>query len=75
MLMHPDDQINKTAQKYHKHARRKISRMVSVLTNVDSEALSNDGKQRQLDMLGKAAFIRAAMNKRKIGRIAYEKPI
>ena len=66
MLMHPDDQINKTAKKFHKHARNKINRMVSVLTNVDNESLSIDCKRQQLDMLGKAAFIRAAMNKRKL---------
>ena len=66
MLMHPDDQISKTAKKFHKHARNKINRMVSILTNVDNEALSLDGRRQQLDMLGKAAFIKAAMNKRKI---------
>ena len=66
MIMHPDDQINKTAQKYCKHARNKINRMATILTCVDNEALSMDGKQKQIDLLGRAAFIRAAMNKRKI---------
>jgi len=66
MLMHPDDQISKTSQKYYRHARKKINRMVSVLTYVDSEKLSFEGKQKQLDQLGRAAFIRAAMNKRKV---------
>jgi len=66
MLMHPDDQISKTSQKYYRHARKKINRMVSVLTYVDSEKLSFEGKQKQLDQLGRAAFIRAAVNKRKV---------
>ena len=66
MLMHPNDQIDKTAKRFHKLARNKINRMVSVLTNVDNESLSIDCRRQQMDMLGKAAFIKAAMNKRKI---------
>lgn len=66
MLMHPDDQVTKTSQKYYRHARKKMNRMVSVLTYIDNDALSQEGKQKQINQLGKAAFIRAAMNKRKI---------
>jgi len=66
MLMHPDDQIAKTSQKYYGHARKKMNKMVSILTYCDNEALSQEGKQKQLSQLGKAAFIRAAMNKRKV---------
>jgi len=66
VLMHPDDQVKIVGKKFLKHARNKVNRAASVLTNVDNESLSNEGRQRQLDMLGKAAFIRAAMNKRKI---------
>ena len=75
LLMHPNDQVSKVAEAFRKQAKKKINRMVSVLTNVDNESLSIEAKQRQLDMLGKAAWIKAAMNKRKIGRIAHEKPI
>lgn len=66
MIMHPNDQIMKTAHKFKRHARKKINRMMSVLTNVDVGSLSNEGKQKQLDELGKAAFIAHAMNKRRL---------
>ena len=65
MLMHPDDQVMKTSQKYYRHARKKMNKMVSILTYCDNDALSQEGKQKQINQLGKAAFIRAAMNKRK----------
>ena len=37
-----------------------------MLVHVDETALSYDAKQAQNDMLGRAAFIKQAMNKRKI---------
>jgi hypothetical protein len=66
ILMHPNDQVQIVANKFVKHARNKVNRAVAVLTNVDHELLSVEAKQKQLDMLGKTAFIKAAMNKRKL---------
>ena len=66
ILMHPDDQVQIVAKKFFKHARNKIKRATAVLINVNYELLSSDVKQKQLDMLGKTAFIKAAMNKRKL---------
>ena len=66
MIMHPNDQVSKTSDKYYRQSRKKINRMISVLTCVDSSSLSQDGQQKQINMLGRAAFIKAAMNKRKV---------
>jgi hypothetical protein len=40
--------------------------MISVVTCVNHDELSQDAKTKQIELLGKAAFIKAAMNKRKI---------
>jgi len=66
MLMCPDDQVMKTSRRYMVLARRKINKMVSVLTHVDMESLSDAGQQEQIALMGRAAFVRSAMNKRKL---------
>jgi len=66
VLMHPDDQVTKAVEKYRIQARRKINRMVSICTNVNYDALTDEGRRAQNQALGRAAFIRAAMNKRNV---------
>ena len=66
VLMHPNDQVLKTANKYYRLSKKKINKMLSVLTNVDNEHLDHEGRDNRLRMLGRAAFIKSAMNKRKI---------
>lgn len=66
MIIHPNDQVDSIAKKYYRQSRKKINRVIKILTYVDSESLDMKGQQRQLEMLGRVAFIRGAMNKRKI---------
>jgi len=66
VLIHPDDQVTIEAKKDFDASRRKLKRGFAKLTYVDSTALSDAAKEAQNKMLGRAAFIRMAMNKRKM---------
>ena len=65
-LMHPKDQVTLTAAKYMRKARLKINQAVQRLMHVDDKALDVNSAQARLQSLGRAAFIRSAMNKRKV---------
>jgi len=66
IIMHPADQVTKIANKYFRQSRKKINRMIKTLTNVDNDQLGQHEQMHRLNQLGKAAFIKSAMNKRKI---------
>ena len=66
MLVHPNDQVTKTAGKYMQMARRKLNQAVLRLMHVDAAQLDMDASQARLQGLARMAFIKSAMNKRKI---------
>ena len=65
-VLHPNDQVEKEPQKHFKKIRREISKTKRSLTNVKTELLSDDKQTLRLNMLTRVAFIRGAMNKKRL---------
>ena len=68
----PDDQVSKAYTKIMKRARFALRKAINTLTNVNQDLLSSEGSKVRLDNMAKVAFIKQAMNKRKI---TTEKPL
>ena len=62
----PDDQVSKAYTKIMKKARLALRKAINTLTNVNQDLLSNEGSKIRLENMAKVAFIKQAMNKRKI---------
>ena len=65
-ILTPEEQIHKGPENYIRKSQKAISRAVSVLTNVDRNALSYETKDLQLAKIARMAFIKSAYRKRRI---------
>lgn len=62
----PDDQVSKAYTKIMKRARLALRKAINTLTNVNQDLLSGEGSKVRLENMAKVAFIKQAMNKKKI---------
>ena len=62
----PDDQVSKAYAKIMKKAWLALRKAMNTLTNVKQDLLSNEGSKIRLENMAKVAFIKQAMNKKKI---------
>jgi hypothetical protein len=65
-ILHPNDQVDKAPKKHLKKMRKELTRAMTSLTNVHAELLDYDRSQARVRGLARLAFIRAAINKKKI---------
>ena len=62
----PDDQVTKVPVKIMRKVRKELRKIISTCTNVNQELLSREGNKIRLENMAKVAFIKQAMNKKKI---------
>ena len=62
----PDDQVSKAYTKIMKRARLALRKAINTLTNVNQDLLSGEGSKIRLENMAKVAFIKQAMNKKKV---------
>ena len=65
-VLNPNEQIEIAPEHYYQKARKQLNRAMKTLIHVDADLLSGEKKQQRLDKMKRMAFIKSAMNKRKI---------
>lgn len=71
----PDEQVKAGPAKHLKHARKEISKAIQILTNVNNQLLSTDGKRIQERGIARVAFLESCFSQKKIPTIPDQKMI